>query len=891
MRQGNGTDLLGMNDPRSATIGVIYVSPNDDRTSVLAAILTQEKLNREHIVIVLPDSNKAFERPQDFDDLKTVQRSKVKGDLIFIAPDGSAAAENARQRHFPVYSSLENYTEALREDGGIETAKAGPEKRGRIFGGGRKSPTTTGIAALGGAALGAAAARNLDNGMTQQPAFRADPQTRLPSSSNPDTPLPQRSLSTQPPVGPHTPNRGILDDDDDALDAPSGSPGNRGGTGSRGGYVPAGGKFGQRGRPTPLAGLPVDEDDDDDWVPPDAGVGAGAGGAGAAGAGGAGAAGAGAVGAKTSYAPTAPKGAGGVPSTPLKNHPNAAPVDDDDDAVGPGIIDLQPATRPGRIRSTLKLPEAPAGARSSQPLDANATTPPTRKRRTGSMATAAAGGAIAGAAVGAAVAPHAVSTGTGAAAAQGRPVAGALPLRGNRPPNRNRNTTANGRGRTRRWIVPLIILLLLTLLLSTAVFAAVNPTAFNSVIGSRVASVLPSAGSPATIAITPASKTVSNNFVVQAVTQNPDPTKLQVSMRTVTANPAAQTRTVNGTGQGQIAATRAHGSITFFNPNSVEEDIGAGTVFTVNGVRIATDSLAPVPPAQLPVTGQFTVSAHAVTGGTAGNIPAGAISGSCCIAGIQAKNQDAFTGGQDPVAYKYVSQADVDAVVNPLVGTLSQEAQTDFTKQLRSNEKLAGPPNCTHNTDEPTSKIGPQGATINSVQVTVSATCTGIAYDYQGAQQVTQQRLQSQAIKDLGANYKLVGDVIPSIQKVNRVGQNVTMLTTAQGIWVYQFSDSQLSQLKQGLVGKKIAQARTILSQLTGIKNFDIKFDKGDTLPSDPGQIKINMNQVMGLSSGSGNNGNPPMSQPGSSGATPGAVTGRGMILPLGQQAETSVKG
>ena len=201
MRQGNGTDLLGMNDPRSATIGVIYVSPNDDRTSVLAAILTQEKLNREHIVIVLPDSNKAFERPQDFDDLKTVKRSKVKGDLIFIAPDSSVAAENARQRHFLVYSSLENYTEALREDGGVEaangpvTAKSGPEKRGRIFGV-RKSPTTTGMAALA--------------------------HTRLPSPSNPDTPLPQHGPSTQPSSVPYTPNRGILDDDDDALDRPSG---------------------------------------------------------------------------------------------------------------------------------------------------------------------------------------------------------------------------------------------------------------------------------------------------------------------------------------------------------------------------------------------------------------------------------------------------------------------------------------------------------------------------------------------------------------------------------------------------------------------------------------------------------------------------------------------
>ena len=614
--------------------------------------------------------------------------------------------------------------------------------------------------------------------------------------------------------------------------------------------------------------MPVD--DDDDWEPLEPGV------AGAA-------AGASATGLSRSR---------GVPSTPLHNHPNAAQADVDNSSKGPGIIDLQPASRPGRTRSTLKLGEGAGGARSSQPLDVNATTPPTRKRRSGSMATAAAGGALAGAAVGTAVVPHVASTGsTGAAAAQGRSVSGALPLRGNRPPNRNRTTTATGRSRTRRWVVPLIILLLLTLLLATGVFAAVNPTAFSSVIGRRVASVLPGVGSPATISITPASKTVSNNFVIQAVTQNPDPNKLQVSMRTVSANPPAQTRSVTGTGQGQIPEKEAHGIITFFNPNSSAVYISAGTVFTVNGVRIATDSLVAVPAAQLPVTGQATVPAHALNGGSASNISAGAISGGCCVSGVQAKNTDAFTGGQDPVSYKYVSQADVNAVVDPLVSTLSQDAQTAFTKQLRSNEQLAGKPTCSQNTDVPKNKIGSQGQTITSVQVTVSATCTGIVYDYQGAQQVTLQRLQTQAAKDLGASYKLVGNVIPSIQKVNRQGQDVTMLTTAQGIWVYQFSDSQQNQLKQALAGKKITQARAILSQLTGSKSFDVKFDKGDTLPSDPGQITINVNQVMGLSNGSGNNGNTPVSQPSSSGATPGAETSRGMILPHDRQAEKSVKG
>ncbi len=49
MRQGDGADLLGANDPRSASIGIIYVAPTDDRQSVLAAILTQDKLGRKQV--------------------------------------------------------------------------------------------------------------------------------------------------------------------------------------------------------------------------------------------------------------------------------------------------------------------------------------------------------------------------------------------------------------------------------------------------------------------------------------------------------------------------------------------------------------------------------------------------------------------------------------------------------------------------------------------------------------------------------------------------------------------------------------------------------------------------------------------------------------------------
>jgi hypothetical protein len=114
MRQGDGSDLPGVNGPRKADIGIIYVAPSDDRQSVLTAIHTQDKLGRKQVVIVLPEENKAFQRPTDFEGLKNMRRD-LKAQLVFIASSGPGPAEFARQRRFPVYSSLESFARSLQD--------------------------------------------------------------------------------------------------------------------------------------------------------------------------------------------------------------------------------------------------------------------------------------------------------------------------------------------------------------------------------------------------------------------------------------------------------------------------------------------------------------------------------------------------------------------------------------------------------------------------------------------------------------------------------------------------------------------------------------------------------------------------------------------------------
>ncbi len=214
MRQGNGTDLLGMNDPRSATIGVIYVSSNDDRKSVLAAILTQEKLGRKDIVIVLPDANKAFQSSQDFDDLKSVDR-KLQAKIIFVASDVSA--DYAHQRQFPVFPTLEGYTQSLNENN-TDDNNAAPEKKRSFFGGRKSKPLNGGGAAIGGAIVGAAAASALSKAEQPDPQESSQQANADAPRSGPEGQRSQRGRGAAQQSPRQGSSAGNTIDDDDAID-------------------------------------------------------------------------------------------------------------------------------------------------------------------------------------------------------------------------------------------------------------------------------------------------------------------------------------------------------------------------------------------------------------------------------------------------------------------------------------------------------------------------------------------------------------------------------------------------------------------------------------------------------------------------------------------------
>lgn len=111
MRQNDGSEILGPHDPRTQVIGIIHVSPNDDRQSVIIAITTQDKLGRDQIVLELPAQNQSFKAAVDFEGLHQMA-GEIEATLVLVAPAKSKIAGFARREHFMVYPSLDELAEA-----------------------------------------------------------------------------------------------------------------------------------------------------------------------------------------------------------------------------------------------------------------------------------------------------------------------------------------------------------------------------------------------------------------------------------------------------------------------------------------------------------------------------------------------------------------------------------------------------------------------------------------------------------------------------------------------------------------------------------------------------------------------------------------------------------
>jgi len=321
-------------------------------------------------------------------------------------------------------------------------------------------------------------------------------------------------------------------------------------------------------------------------------------------------------------------------------------------------------------------------------------------------------------------------------------------------------------------------------------------------------------GMGATVTITPTSKAVQGSYPLTAVTGTPDASKQQVGARMVFATTLAQMSTVNTIGQGPIRGTGAYatGVVEIDNNSSTNLTFAVGQSFPNNANVGGCNDILPI---HLVLDQSITAHAHYDANfayahvqeiGTIGNSPGSTPQG-CRFFEYGSGNPSyfifntaAFSGGVDPQIGRIIQQSDIDTAANSLIAATQPDPEQVLRSQLQPNEHLADTAHCTPNisTDHQAGDAG------TAVTVSVSFTCTGLAYDHDGAVALLTKLLQAQAATDPGAAYALAGKlrvVLLSTTPTPGVPEDTTLTFFSEGIFASQFSPSQQHMLAQLIAG------------------------------------------------------------------------------------------
>ena len=299
----------------------------------------------------------------------------------------------------------------------------------------------------------------------------------------------------------------------------------------------------------------------------------------------------------------------------------------------------------------------------------------------------------------------------------------------------------------------------------------------------------------------------------------------------------SQSQTVPTTGKGHQDARSATGTITFYNGLFTQQFVAQGTAYTgSDGVQIVTTQDATIPPGN-PTTGYgtVTVTAQAQQSGTSGNITAGDIT-ITINNGLLVRNNP-FHGGQDERSYQVVTKTDITNAVAPLKANLAQSVQGALQGQLKTNESLVTP-SCTTTT---TADHQP-GEEATTVKVSVSETCSAVAYDQDALQAKVTDLLNRQAEKRLGAGYSILGNPEITITQANIQNSKVVLSFSSQSTWVYALSSTEQKHIKNIIAGKTRDKAMQLLASLPGIESKSIQssgFGDDAKIPKDAANIHL----------------------------------------------------
>jgi len=296
----------------------------------------------------------------------------------------------------------------------------------------------------------------------------------------------------------------------------------------------------------------------------------------------------------------------------------------------------------------------------------------------------------------------------------------------------------------------------------------------------------------------------------------------------------SQSQTIPTTGKGHQDATQATGTVTFYNASFSSQTINEGSVFIgSDGIQVQTDAIVSVPANNPPQDGAAQIEAHASTPGSQGNIQAPDINGVGSIS-FFVKNLTPFTNGQDARDFQTVAKTDVTNASSPLKTLLMQSTKGALQGQLQPGEELQTLP-CS-----PIVAANHQpGDEATRITVTVSQTCSGVAYNSAELQVKAIQLLTSQAVRTLGAGYSLLGENHVTVTQITTARPTPTLTFSTQGRFVYGLSTTSQDQIKRRIAGKTEQDALHLLATLPGIQRVSLQWNETMKLPKETTSIHL----------------------------------------------------
>lgn len=130
------------------------------------------------------------------------------------------------------------------------------------------------------------------------------------------------------------------------------------------------------------------------------------------------------------------------------------------------------------------------------------------------------------------------------------------------------------------------------------------------------------------------------------------------------------------------------------------------------------------------------------------------------------------------------------------------------------------------------------GSEGTSVTVSVTQTCTSVAYTLSSLQEVATSTLAHMATP----NYQEAGTVEVIVNGSIYAHQTALLHVSLSGVWIYHFTKAQLTQLTRQIAGKSQQQAKAALEKVDGVIMVTIhvhRLDFKDLLPTNPQHISV----------------------------------------------------